>query len=86
MFRRQIYTRNGKTRAILRAVVPASEQLESRSLLSSSVATMGLATTRIHPGAANDQLEMRRVDGVKAIGTISGRVTSSTTGRGLGRV
>jgi carbonic anhydrase len=81
-----IQRRTGVGRSNSRKVVPAPERLEPRSLLSRSHVAMGLALARLDRDAGYRQAEDVHPKVTAEIGTISGRVANSVTGRGLGRV
>jgi hypothetical protein len=64
-------------------VVPATERLETRSLLSRSPVTMGIPLARLEPSPGGDHTETVRPDAARPMGTISGTVFNSVTGRAL---
>jgi hypothetical protein len=83
MVRQTIRRRTGDARASSRAVVPATEVLETRSLLSRSPVTMGIPLARLDPSLGGDQTEAMRPGAGGKIGTISGTVFNSVNGRAL---
>jgi carbonic anhydrase len=86
MVRHTIHTRTGNSRANAKVVVPAFERLETRSLLSRSPAAMLVAVARPGPSAGEDHAELAHPQAASGIGTISGTVSNSQTGRPLRHV
>jgi carbonic anhydrase len=86
MVRQTIRRRTGDARASSRAVVPATEVLETRSLLSRSPVTMGIPLARLDPSLGGDQTEAMHPGAGGKIGTISGTVFNSVNGRALPHV
>ena len=79
----EFHSRCGANRNQRRAVVPGSELLEPRTLLSGPTVSVGIAPAKLNPGARYDQVEKYRTDAQPVLGTISGTVTNTVTGKSI---
>jgi hypothetical protein len=57
--------------------------LEPRTLLSGQTVSVGFAPATLNPGARYDQVEKYRTDAQPVLGTISGTVTNTVTGKSI---